>query len=210
MTGGGRETRDLPRVVRRLALHEVRSVYSIWLWVRRRRHGVGADDHAAGYNSAQAAMMWSWVGLSIVETVALALLIPWPLVHAITLVLGLYGLVVMVGILAACVARPHVVGADGSLRLRYGALFDLRIPAEDIVRVRMDRRYPDGQAIAPRADGSLDLIVGSQTTLVVELVAPVTYVRPLGRTGSAHTIRFHADDPKALLAALKRSEPAAG
>ncbi|MFI1827025.1 hypothetical protein ACH41E_11360 [Streptomyces sp. NPDC020412] len=202
--------RLVPRVVRRLTLHEVRSVHSIWLWVRRRRHGVGADDHAAGYDSAQAAMMWSWVGLSVVETVALAWLIPWPLVHAITLYLGLYGMVVMVGILAACVARPHVVGADGSLRLRYGALFDLRIPAEDIVRVRLDRRFPDAQAITPRADGSLDLVVGGQTTLSVELAAPIPYARPLGKTGTAHTIRFHADDPQALLAALEKAERATG
>ncbi|MGW4028313.1 hypothetical protein ACWEFL_03165 [Streptomyces sp. NPDC004838] len=197
----------LPLPVRRLLVHEVRALHSIWFWARRRRHGIGAGDHAAAYTAPQNAMMWAWIFISLVETVALALIIPWPLVHAITLYIGVYGLVLMVGLQAACVARPHVAGADGSLRLRYGALFDLRIAAEDIVRVRIDRRFPQGSLVQPREDESLELIVAGQTTLAVELAAPITYVRPLGRRGTARTIRFHADDPQALMAALGSAKP---
>lgn len=51
-------------------------------------------------------------------------------------------------------------------------------------------------------DGTLDLAVGSQTTVTVELAEPVEFVRPLGRRGSARTLRFHADDPRAVVAAL--------
>ncbi|MFE0426950.1 hypothetical protein [Streptomyces sp. NPDC058953] len=191
-----------PRVPVRLVAHEVRCLRSVWLWVRRRRHGLGPGDHAAGYTAPQSAMVWSFIGLSVVETVALAFLIPWPPVHLILLCVGVYGTVLMVGMHASCVVRPHVAGADGSLRLRYGALFDLRIPAEDIVRVRIDRRFPSGSLVNAHDDGSIDLIVGGQTTVAVDLAAPVTYTRPLGRTGTARTVRFHADDPKALLAAL--------
>lgn len=192
----------LPRIAVRLMAHEVRCLRSIWLWARRRAHGVGPGDHAAGYTAAQSAMMWSLIGLSVVETVALAFLIPWPVVHLVLLVLGVYGTVFMVGMQAACVVRPHVAGADGSLRLRYGALFDLRIPAGDIVRVRIDRRFPPGSLITAHEDGSVDLAVGGQTNVAVDLVSPVTYVRPLGRTGTARTVRFHADDPRAVVAAL--------
>ncbi|MFD3740005.1 hypothetical protein [Streptomyces sp. NPDC058629] len=53
-------------------------------------------------------------------------------------------------------------------------------------------------------DEVLDLMVGGQTTVTVELVGPVAYVRPLGRRGSARTFRFHADDPQAVVAALRR------
>ncbi|MFI6283361.1 hypothetical protein ACIBCM_01170 [Streptomyces sp. NPDC051018] len=197
----------LPLSVRRLVVHEIRALYSIWLWVFRRRHGIGPGTHTAGYTAPQTAMMWAWIFVSLVETVALAMIIPWPLVHAITLYVSLYGLVLMVGLQAACVTRPHVVGADGSLRLRYGALFDLRIPARAIERVRIDRRFPEGKLVQPRDDGSLELIVGGQTTLAVDLAEPLVYVRPLGRRGTAHTIRFHADDPAALLAALTRRTP---
>ncbi|NEE54651.1 hypothetical protein G3M55_59935, partial [Streptomyces sp. SID8455] len=74
----------------------------------------------------------------------LALVIPWPLVHAILLVVDVYGVVLVLAIHAACVTRPHVVEADGSLRLRYGALFDLRVPVSLIASARVERRYPDG------------------------------------------------------------------
>ncbi|MEU3601924.1 hypothetical protein ABZ714_24890 [Streptomyces sp. NPDC006798] len=192
----------LPRVAVRLMVHEVRCLRSIWFRVRRRTHGVGPGDHAAGYTAPQSATMWSLIGLSVVETAALAFLIPWPVVHLVLLVLGVYGTVFMVGMQAACAVRPHVAGADGSLRLRYGALFDLRIPAGDIVRVRIDRRFPPGGLITAHDDGSVDLAVGGQTNVAVDLVSPVTYTRPLGRAGTARTVRFHADDPQALVAAL--------
>jgi hypothetical protein len=197
----------LPVPVRRLAGHEVRCLHSLWLWVRRRRHGVGAGAHPAPYNAPQNAMMWSWIGLSAVETAGLALIIPWPLVHAVTLYLGVYGLVLMTGMQAACVTRPHVVEADGSLRLRQGGLFDLRIPAEEVVRLRAERRFPDGRAVQAREDGSLELIVAGQTTVTAELTGPVGYVRPLGRRGTAHTVRFHADDTAALIAAFEARRP---
>ncbi|MGV9314390.1 hypothetical protein ACWDR0_19730 [Streptomyces sp. NPDC003691] len=201
-----------PRVLVRLLVHEIRSLRSVWLWLRRRGHGIGAGDHAAGYTAPQNAMMWSWIGLSVVETVALAFLIPWPLAHLILLYVGMYGTVLMVGMQAACVVRPHVAGADGSLRLRYGALFDLRIPAESILRIRAERRYPSGSLLRADDDGSLDLIVGGQTTLAVDLASPVPYTRPLGRRGTVRkTIRFHADAPDALIAAVRGvGRPGAG
>ncbi|MFI1399225.1 hypothetical protein [Streptomyces sp. NPDC020681] len=196
------------RVLRRLLVHEVRAAYSLALWIARRRHGIGPGAHAAPYTEPQTAMMWGFIFVSVVETVALAVLIPWPLVHSITLVIDVYGVLLMVALHASCVTRPHVVEADGSLRLRYGALFDLRIPADRIVRARVERRYPDGRLVQPREDGSLEIVVAGQTTVSIELSAPVGYVRPLGKRGTAHTVRFHADDPKALVAALTRERTA--
>lgn len=109
---------------------------------------------------------------------------------------------------AACVTRPHVVGADGSLRIRYGGLFDLRVPASSVTTARVERRYPEGKLVRLHPDGVLDIAVGSQTTVTVELTGPVTFVRPLGKQGSARTIRFHADDPRAVVAALTRGRTA--
>lgn len=192
----------LPTALRRLLAHELRAAHSLGLWIVRRQHGIGKGAHVAAYTGPQTALMYGFIFVSVVETVALAVLIPWPLVHAITLVIDVYGVLLMIAMHAACVTRPHVLGADGSLRIRYGALFDLRIRPQDIVRARVDRRFPDGRLIQPREDGSLELIVAGQTTVTVELAAPVDFVRPLGRRGSAHTVRFHADDPKALVTAL--------
>ncbi|GAA1693571.1 hypothetical protein [Streptomyces yatensis] len=200
----------LPVVVYRLLAHEVRSLHSLALWVLRRRHRIPEGALAVAYTGPQTAMMYGMVFVSVVETVALAMVIPWPAVHAVLLVIDVYGVVLILALHAACVVRPHVVGPDGSLRVRYGALFDLRVPAAAIAAARVDRRYPDGRLVRVSADGVLDLAVGSQTTVTVELTEPVKFVRPLGAEGLARTLRFHADDPREAVAALTRVRTDAG
>ncbi|MFG3138182.1 hypothetical protein ACGFZA_18465 [Streptomyces sp. NPDC048211] len=198
----------VPVPVRRLVVHELRAVHSLGLWVLRRRHAVPEGTLAAPYTGPQTAMMYGLVFVSVVETVMLALLIPWPAVHRILLVLDVYGVLLVLALHAACVTRPHVVGADGSLRIRYGALFDLRVPAASIAAARVERRFPEGRLVRLNPDGVLDLSVGGQTTVTVELTAATGFVRPLGGRGQAVAVRFHADDPRAAVAALTRARTA--
>ncbi|MEW2486672.1 hypothetical protein [Streptomyces sp. NPDC048411] len=193
----------VPEKVRRLVAHELRALHSLGLWMRR-RHAVPEGALAVPYTGPQTAMMYGLVFVSLVETVMLALLVPWPAVHRILLVLDVYGVLLVLALHAACVTRPHVVGADGSLRIRYGGLFDLRVPATTVATARVERRYPEGRLVHLHPDGVLDLVVGSQTTVTVELTRPVEFVRPLGKRGWARTVRFHADDPRAAVAALTR------
>ncbi|MEE1749393.1 MULTISPECIES: hypothetical protein [unclassified Streptomyces] len=193
---------------RRFVRHEARALHSLGLWVLRRRHAVPEGALAVPYTGPQTAMMYGLLFVSVVETVMLALLVPWPVVHGVLLVLDVYGVVFVLGMQAACVTRPHVVDADGALRIRYGGLFDLRIPAGTVVGARVERRFPEGGPVRTGADGVLDVVVGGQTTVTVELVAPVEFVRPLGKRGWARVVRFHADDPGAAVAALTRGRRA--
>jgi len=96
------------------------------------------------------------------------------------------------------------VAADGSLRVRYGVLVDIKVPAELIVRARVERRFGGGGLAKVRDDGSLDLSVGGQTTVTVELAEPVRFVRPMGKEAEARVLHFYADDPEAAVAALIR------
>ena len=194
----------VPVTVRRLVLHELRALTSLGRWVRRRTHGVRPGDLAAAYTGPQTATMYGLLFAMVVETVGLAFLIPWPVVHRVVLVLDLYGVVLVLALHAACVTRPHVVRSDGSLRIRYGALFDLAVPPDAVASVRVDRRYPEGCLITLSEDGVLDLIVGSQTSVTLKLNRSLPFTRPLGATEEAHTIRFHADDPRALVSALRQ------
>ncbi|MEV0987067.1 hypothetical protein [Streptomyces sp. NPDC049949] len=198
----------IPVPVRRLLRHELRAGASLARWaLRRPPHGVGAGELAAGYTGPQTAMMYGLVFVALVETVALSFLIPWPAVHRVVLVLDVYGVLLMLAMHAACVTRPHVVRRDGSLRIRYGALFDLVVPPEAVASVRVDRRYPQGRLVTLSEDGVLDLIVGSQTTVTLELTRPLPFTRPLGARAEARTVRFHADDPRTLVAALRQPAP---
>ncbi|MEV6951220.1 hypothetical protein [Streptomyces sp. NPDC051183] len=198
----------VPAPVRRLLLHELRAGAALVRWVLRRPpHGVRPGDLGAAYTGPQTAMMYGMAFVSVIETVALGFLIPWPAVHRVVLVLDLYGVALVLALHAACVTRPHVVRPDGSLRIRYGALFDLTVPPDAVASVRVDRRYPEGRLVTVSEDGVLDLIVGSQTTVTLELSRPLGFTRPLGARAEARTIRFHADDPRALVAALRQPAP---
>ncbi|WP_420080946.1 hypothetical protein ACN6AT_25155 [Streptomyces sp. JL4002] len=195
----------VPVQVRRLLRHELKAGVSLGWWALRRTHGVRPGDLAAAYTGPQTAVMYGMVFVSVVETVALAFLIPWPAVHRVVLALDVYGILLVLALHAACVSRPHVVRPDGSLRIRYGALFDLAVPPDAVASVRVERRYPEGRLVTLSEDGVLDLIVGSQTTVTLELNRELDFTRPLGARGRARTVRFHADDPRAVVTALRRT-----
>ncbi|CAM5438670.1 hypothetical protein [Streptomyces aurantiogriseus] len=177
---------------------------SLGLWVARRTNGVGDGDIAVGYARAQAPTAYGLVFVFVVETVGVSfMLADYPVVHLVMLLLDLYTVFLVLGLQAAAVTRPHVVGPAG-LRVRRGARLDLWIPLERIVSVRHDLRFPD--ANQPE-DGVLEVAVASQTSVTVELARPVTSVSLLGRRAEVHTVRFHADEPQAAVAAIKKLLP---
>lgn len=197
--GGAEAVRDVvPEPVRRIVGHELKALVSLFLWVAQRRHGVRRGDAAFGHARDQAALMYGFIFVCAVETVGLAVLLRnVPVLHEVTLVVDVYTVVLMLGVQAASVTRPHVLSAD-AFRVRKGAHCDLLIPLDRIAAVRGERRY----AHEP-ADGVLDLAVASQTSLTLELTEPVTTVGFLGKRRPVTTVRLHADDPAGLLAALK-------
>ncbi|THA57509.1 hypothetical protein [Streptomyces sp. A1136] len=195
---------SVPASVRRLIRHEITLAADFWRWVTRRGpHGVHAGDVPVAYAPAQTATIYGLLFVCVVETVALAFVIPWPLVHATTLVLDVWGCYFLLALHASCVVRPHVVGADGSLRLRYGALLDIRIPAGRMASVRPRLGFPQGKPAVVDASGVADVAVAGLTTVTVELTEPVRYVRVLGKQDEARAFRFYADDPVPAVAALR-------
>ncbi|MFD0222959.1 hypothetical protein ACWGPD_29965 [Streptomyces hirsutus] len=182
-----------------LARHELRLMVSLVLWLARRTHGVGGGTTPFGYARGQGAIMFGFAFVCVVETVALSvLLLNWPTVHAVVLFLDVYTVVFIVALHAAGVVRPHVLDPDsGTLRIRRAVHVDLRIPLERIASVRRELRMSH-----ERADGELNVEVGSQTTVTLELTEPVTHVAFFGRRREVRVVRFHADEPDALVRAL--------
>lgn len=192
-----------PVAARKLIVHEFNLGTSFLRWVARRRpHGARPDDVTVPYASGQTAVVYGFLFVSIVETVVLAYLIPWAVLRSVTLVLDVWGVYFILALHASCVVRPHLIGADGSLRLRYGALLDIQIPAGRIASARLERRYSGNKLGVVDADGAADLAVAGETTVTLELTAPVEFVRVLGRPARAQTFRFYADDPTAAVSAL--------
>ncbi|WP_274915949.1 hypothetical protein [Streptomyces sp. WZ-12] len=185
--------------VGRLVRHEGRWLVSLVWWVVRHRGGVPAGARALPYAGAQAALLYGLTFVCGVETVGASLLVrDLPVVHAVTLVVDVYAVLMVLGNQAAAVTRPHVVGADGVV-VRDGARMAVRIPLERIASVRYDLRFGRGA----RDDGVLELAVGGQTSVTLELTGPVEAVRLLGRREVVRTVRFHADDARGAVAAVR-------
>lgn len=188
----------------RLLWHEVRLYVCLALWVARRRQGVGGG-RAFGYASGQSALLMGFTFVCVVETVVMSVLLSrWPAVHHVVLVLDVYTVLFVIGLHAASVVRPHVL-EPGALRVRKAAHLDLRIPLEGIAAVRRELRLTH-----EKADGVLDVEIGGQTTVTLELAEPVTYTTFLGRRREVSLVRLYTDEADALVRAVTQGLKGAG
>ncbi|MFH8974008.1 hypothetical protein [Streptomyces sp. NPDC017890] len=190
------------RVPYALVRHELRLLAGMLLWAARRTEGTVPGGTAFGYTRGQGAMTLGLTFVCVIETVMMSLLLrDWPTVHLVVLVLDVYTLVLVVGLHAASVVRPHVLDPDaGTLRIRRAAHVDVRIPLGRITSVRRETR-----AMTKRADGELDLAVGAQTSVTIELAEPVPHVTLFGRRREVRVVRCHADDVGGLVRAVERA-----
>ncbi|MFG2776422.1 hypothetical protein ACGFY7_01010 [Streptomyces prunicolor] len=195
--------RLVPERVARYVAHEARILASLVRWVVRRPHGVGEADAVFPHARDQAAMMYGLTFVCVAETVALSFLLArWPVVHAVLLVVDVYTVLFVLGMHAAAVTRPHLL-AGGVLRVRQAAHVDIRVPVDRIAAVRRETRFTH-----EKKHGELNLPIGSQTSLTLELTEPVDAPKLLGAPRLVRVIRLHADDPKSLYDAVAQARTA--
>ncbi|MEU3608366.1 hypothetical protein AB0E83_23410 [Streptomyces sp. NPDC035033] len=188
----------VPERVLRLIGHELRLMTSLGRWAARRPHGTGGAEGVFPHARDQAALMYGFAFVCLVETVGMSwLLAGLPVVHAVVFVLDVYTVLFVLGLHAASVTRPHVL-AGGHLRVRQAAHVDVPVPLDRIAAVRRENRFTH-----EKKDGELNLAVGSRTSVTLELDGPVDVVGLLGRIRPVTTVRLHADDPGALYEAVR-------
>lgn len=164
------------------------------------------------YHSQLVAPMAVFAGLSVLELVAVDVLVPWPWtwLRLVVLAVGVWGFLVTAGMAAAAVVYPHLVDADG-LRIRAGAGFDLHVPWDAVAGVRRVRRSHDGIRAARVDDGVLSVGVAGGTTVAVTLTRPLTAHLPAGGSAAVPvtSVHLHADDAAGLVAAARSRAAAA-
>jgi hypothetical protein len=177
---------------------------SLYRWVARRPAAAGGEPFP--YAGAVTPVLWAFIVVSAIEVPVVHLRMPWEVVRRVALVLGAYGVVWMIGMLASMRVHPHVVEPAG-LRVRYGFAVDVLVPWERIAEVRYRMRALEGvRSIQVHGDGDtrvLSLGVGSQTTVDVVLREPVLLPVRQAAGEPVAQLRLHADDPRRLVTRLR-------
>jgi hypothetical protein len=191
-------------LLRRLVVAELRSYRILPMWLLRRRDiPVGAVGF--GYVGVVLPVLWAFIVVSAIELVVVHVVLPWPAVRVVADVLGVWGLLWMIGLLAGLSVRPHLLDTSG-LRVRNGVTTDLVVPWDAVSTVSFRMRSREkSRAVQLDRDGPgtvLNVVVGSQTNVDVALRHPVVVSLPSGDE-VVTAVRLYADEPRVLVAAAR-------
>jgi hypothetical protein len=174
-------------------------------WILR-RPVCATGETPFGYARTTTPIVGGFIAASAIEIPALHLLVPWETTRFVVDLLGAYGLLWMVGMLASLRTRPHVVTADG-LRVRGTGGLDVTIPWEYIGSVRAVDRTVGGRrgiGVDRTADGpTLYVAVMNRTNVDVTFRGRAIVELPRGDSEPLHGLRVAADEPAALVAAVR-------
>lgn len=175
-------------------------------WVARRTD-VPAGAQPIGYAQLVAPMLWLWIFGSATEVVVIEVVLRhidagWAeAVRLPLLILGIWGVLWMLGLLAAHRVRPHLV-TDDRLHLRAGLRASAVVPRDAIVSARaVEHELPSTIRSLHHEDGLLLVGVSGRTNVEVALAGPVPVVAGK-RELVAERVGFWVDDPRAVVALL--------
>ena len=204
---------EVVRRVRRFAWAALTLEVTLYLALGRwivRRPDVPAGTTPIGYSRLVAPMLWLWIFGSATEVVVLDVLLSrwWTPLRIPLLVVGIWGLVWMLGMLAAYRTRPHLLG-ETSLQVRDGIHARVDVPLARIASVRsVDHELPGllkSVHVEGEGDGAILLIgVGSRTNLELVLTGPTTLETPHGPTTVAR-VGLWVDEPREVAALLRQA-----
>lgn len=190
-------------LVTRAVLFELRIYRNLLRWVFRRPDVRGEPF---GYAQLVTPVLCLWIFGSAVETVVVHFLLPWEGIRLAADVVGVWGLVWMVGFLGGMRVYPHLL-TESALRVRHSGTVDLNLPLAAIETIAVERQeLPSSiRKLQPLdTDRGVDLRVGVSGEVNVHVVftSPIVVHTPTGPADVA-SVRFLADDPKALVARTK-------
>lgn len=187
-------------------LLEVAVYRALARWVVRRPE-VPAGAEPIGYAQLVAPMLWLWIFGSATEVVVIEVVLRhidagWAeAIRLPLLILGIWGLLWMVGMLAAYRVRPHLL-TEEQLRLRAGLRTWVDVPREAVVSARaVEHELPSTIRSLHHEEGLLLVGVSGRTNLEVVLTGPVPLASAKGEL-VAERVGLWVDEPRAVAARL--------
>lgn len=177
-----------------------------------RRPKIPPESIPITYHRQSAPIMWTMVGLVVVEIVVLHLVIPWPTVRLVVTVLSLYSLLWIVGFIAGFVVQPHLLSGK-ELVLRHGPTIQVAIPLGMIESIVIRERDVSGMR-SVRLEGSeaggddpvLHIAQGGRTNVDLTMTAPLCGCDRVP-AGEVRRIHFWVDDPRAFSRLMRSQAP---
>lgn len=190
--------RDLAVLVVRLELQ----MYGGLLRLLARRPDVPDGTTRVRYVGAVAALLWGFTIVSAVELVVLHLILPWHVVRLVADVLGIWGVAWCLGMTACHYVYPHLLDDDG-IRLRTAKRAPaVTVPWGGVAAAVVSEKGRESSRSLQVEDDVLHVVVGSRTSVTLRLVEPMA-VEVRGASYDVGEIRFFADDPRAVVAAVR-------
>lgn len=183
------------RLVLPAARRELMLLRALWFAVRGRRD-LADDESAIRYGQETRLMVWVVLVVDGGLVVLLHFVLPWPVVNAVLLVLGIAATGWLIAFLATFYVYPHAVGPR-RLRLRFGAMRDVSVPMSAVDSVRLDRHTWATSQSAEIVEETLAMPISNSTNVLVTLNSPVTVALRRQPVQAVRRVAFSADDPRA-------------
>ncbi|MDR7253056.1 hypothetical protein J2X46_002041 [Nocardioides sp. BE266] len=176
-------------------------------WIAR-RPAVPAGATPVPYARLVTPVVWLFIFGSTVEVVAFDLILSrWLTFLRIPfLVLGIWGLVWMLGLMASYRMRPHLV-TDEVLHVRNAARTDVVVPLDAITQVRVADVDESGIRAVRVVDDRLLVLVSGRTNLQLSLAEGTTIASPHGDITPA-AVGLWVDEPREVAELLRRRQSA--
>jgi hypothetical protein len=207
-TGAPRRTfgRRVGHLARRAWAMEIHGYQNTWRLVSRRPR-VPAGAAAFSYHQPVLPILIVFTAVSAIELVVVDLIVQrwWPPARIPLLILGIWGVTFMLGLLFGMLVRPHAVGPDG-IQVRSGSEIDIALTWDDIdsvtLRTRVIQDKQPKVTVDDQGEATLHLRIMNETNLEIRLETPTPLRLPHG-TETVSRLAIYADDPKALMAAVR-------
>jgi hypothetical protein len=179
---------------------------SLLRWLLR-RPSIPAGFEPVGYARLATPVLALWIFGSALELPLVHVLVPWHGVRISLLIIGVWGLLWMLGVLAGLRSYPHLLGPD-TLRIRNGALHDIAVPWKTIARAsNQDRSLPSSMWVLQPQESDhgphLNVAVSGRVNLHLALREQLTVRTRKGEMVIAG-VSFWVDDPRAVAARIRR------
>jgi hypothetical protein len=193
---------------RHAVVFEVRLYRSLFRWITRRPDRGGPDAEPFPYARMVTPVMWLWIFGSACEIPLAHVLVPWESVRIALLVVGVWGLVWMIGLLASLWVYPHLLTPD-RLVVRNGASHRIELPWEriDSLSVRTEDMASSVWALQPvhtERGTDLNVATGAQVNVHAVLTGPTVVATAKGEMEIVE-LSFYADEPRDLVARARRT-----